>query len=655
MSQYFPYVSETEKTTGYENDLQLNNGSTVHISSYFNGYAGISGIEYWRGITRKGRDGTLNNPSEIINLYPFINQSGALSISDVTYVFNDIFYNSQDEEYYVTETYITKRENVYSKIKWVWGSVEKGGMFCFKDLNNNNIPTFYMLNGFYKKSEEIQGFIIESYGYNLSFAGSYSANTYNLSKVMFMYDADEMADGDPSKQFYAKMIVDNLTPNVTIDELQWVEEQGVVIGYTYEPYASGESIDIISLLPTAWWDRNDQSFTENDLGDPEFVFNLGNASIRDLYGNKDFTGLTHLSGNPWGDAEIDDESNPYSDAGFNEQGGGGASLDNDVDTSDPEDADVDNNPVDVCSSKLVLMYNPTAQEITSFNDFLYSGITDSMINTLKKLTTDPLQYIVSLGLVHFDPPTTVSQNISFGGIDTGVSALRISKQMKSFDCGYIDVKNEFKSFIDYNSRVSIFLPYIGYRELDINEIRGSRIRLKYNIDMLTGSCVAYLHINRGSRGNGDCKLYNNMYFFEGNCLLQIPMFATDNRGAIQSLMSLAGAGLSLATGNVASAMSGIVQSATQQKVAVGRAGNMGSNYGYISGQEPFLVIERPIISTPVNFGAFEGWTANIRRTLSQLHGYTEIDAGTLWVDGFDGITNDEMDMLKQITSSGFYL
>jgi hypothetical protein len=75
----------------------------------------------------------------------------------------------------------------------------------------------------------------------------------------------------------------------------------------------------------------------------------------------------------------------------------------------------------------------------------------------------------------------------------------------------------------------------------------------------------------------------------------------------------------------------------------------------MSGQEAFIVIERPIMQVPYNFGAFEGWTSNIYEKLSNLKGYTEIDAGTLWIDGFDGITSDEMDMLKQITSSGFYL
>ena len=406
------------------------------------------------------------------------------------------------------------------------------------------------------------------------------------------------------------------------------------------------TMNIIEQMPAAWL---------SNIGGNGAIFTLGASSFFMWDPDHVFTGKERLSGNPWGNSEIDDEENPYYDSGFNNQGGGGASLDNNVDTSNPEDADIDNNGVDVCSSDLVLMYNPTPSEISSFNNFLYSGITDSIANTLKKLTSDPLQYIISLGLVHFDPPTGVRTNISFGGVDSGVSALRISKQMKSFDFGYIDLRNEFKSFVDYNSRASIYLPYIGYREVDINEVRGSRIRLKYNIDMLTGSCVAYLHISRDSRGNGDCRIYNNMYFFEGNCLLQIPMFATDNRGAVQALMNTLGAGVSLATGNVAGAVTGAVNAVTQQKVSVGRAGTIGSNYGYMSGQEAFIVIERPIISAPLNFGAYEGWTSNINEKVANLSGYTEIDPDTMWSDNFGHATAEECEMIKTIMNGGVYL
>lgn len=638
----FPYVSDTTKTTSYEDGIKFNNGKTVHIASYFNGYQRVTDAEneiWWTNT--KG----VNNPSDVFSLEGFSQSAKILNGDDVEYVLNNMQTNKQPESYYLSEEYITKKEVVEAGLTFVWGNFDDGGLACYRDSRYSNNLSFVMINGFYQwtDGESLR------YGYFTVTRAGIDTSFWDMSRVQFRYDAG--ARLSRPNQFCAFMCYPSKTTadEVTIATLRFDP-------YRYDVLTALADFGQLADLPTDYY--------ENDLstvGDPFTCFDVPTGETHYMFDdNKTDTqlaieGYEKLSGNPYADAQIDDSTNPYYDTGFNDQGGGQASLDNNTDTSEPEDCDIDNNPVDVCSSNLVLMYNPTPAEISSFNNFLYSGITDSIANTLKKLTSDPLQYIVSLGLVHFTPPTSVTSPITFGGIDTGVTAKRISKQMKSFDFGYIDIKNEFKSFVDFNGRASIYLPYIGYRELDLNELRGSRIRLKYNIDMLTGSCIAYLHISRNSRGNGDCKIYNNMYFYEGNCLLQVPMFATDNRGAIQSLLSVAGAGVSLATGNPLGFATGVTEAVTQQKVAVGRAGTIGSNYGYMSGQEAFIVIERPIMQVPYNFGAFEGWTSNIYEKISNLKGYTEIDPDTIWSDNFGHATAEECDMIKTIMNGGVYL
>lgn len=638
----FPYVSDATKTTTYEDGIKFNNGQSIHIASYFNGYTRVhnSEYEYWWANT-KGVD----NPSTVFSLVSYANSAKILNSDDVDYVLNNMITNAQPESYYESDTYITKRDIVYDGLTFIWGSVESGGLCCFKDSKYSNRLSFYMINGFYQWTD---GQVLR-YGYFItSGARAIDTSYWDMSRVQFRYDAS--AKLTRFNQFCAYMCYPSkATANtVTIAGIE-------IDPYRYHVLSALADFSQLGELPTDWYDSN------LDIGDPISCFDVETESVQFMfdgnYNDADLInlGYTKLEGNPYADAQIDDSTNPYYDTGFNDQGGGQSSLDNNTDTSEPSDCDVDNNPVDVCNSNLVLMYNPTSAELSSFNDFLYSGITDSIANTLKKLTSDPLQYIVSLGLVHFTPPVGAKTPITFGGIDTGVTANRITKQMKSFDCGYIDIKNEFKSFVDFNGRASIYLPYIGFRELDLNELRGSRIRLKYNIDMLTGSCIAYLHISRDSRGSGDCKIYNNMYFFEGNCMLQVPMFATDNRGAIQSLLSVAGAGVSLATGNPFGFATGITEAVTQQKVSVGRAGSIGSNYGYMSGQEAFIMIERPIMQVPFNFGAFEGWTSNIYSKVSNLSGYTEIDSDTIWSDNFGHATSEECEMIKTIMNGGVYL
>ena len=473
----FPYEPENVKTESKGYTQVFNNGTSCHISSYFNGYERVndSANEYWWAGTKNAQ-----NPSDVVSIQSYITATSGHTTSweVIQYVFNSIFTNPQRSEYYETDEYSEKKEIVDSAVKWIWGNMNDGGLFVFRNASTQ--VSFGICNGFF--SEEVGGGVGQSsynvYGYDLMpvWSGA-NISESDWSSVCFFYHASD-ANEHPSSSIYQAFMT--MFVGTGVDDFvvaKWIYE-GLVVDI-YDVELVNQPMSIIGQINPAWIYDN-----------PAMIF-AGSMTEHLLYDrDKSYNGLTHLEGNPFGDMDIDDEENPYYDTGFSDQGGGGASLDNDVDTSNPEDCDIDNNTIDVCSSNLVLLYNPTVAEISSFNDFLYSGITSSIENTLKKLTSDPLQYIISLGMVHFNPPTGTRNNICFGGVNTGVSANKISKQMKSFDFGYIDIKNEFKSFVDFNSRVSIYLPYIGYRELDINEIRGSRIRLKYNIDMLTGSCVA---------------------------------------------------------------------------------------------------------------------------------------------------------------------
>lgn len=634
----FPYVPEEQKELYNEYDQELNNGGTVHISSYFNGATSVSGssYEYWMAPTK-----SLDNSSGFLNAYGWVGVAKPLADADFQYCINSIFDNAHTEDYYKTTEYQEKMEIVKNALTFIWGDIDNGGLCCYKPSSDTSKITFYIINGYFSKWGEND---VKLYGYSYGYMGEHTIATYDWTKVQFRYKAYEVND---TYQCYATMCFP-----------EKANENKVSIGrikfnpYGYEVAEALADYEKLSYFPVEWYEGDDP-FGD----DPMFVFNTNATGEvkRDMFGNFDFTTLTHLWGNPWADMKIDDEDNPYAGTGFTNDAGGGASLDNDVDTNSPEDDGASNIPYDAITSGAVKVYNPSSAQIQEFNQFLYSGITDSIATTLKKLTSDPLQYIISLGMVHFTPSSAVSGPITFGGIDTEVNAKIINKQHMTFNFGSIDVKNEFKSFIDYNTQASLYLPYIGQRSIDINEIRGSRITLVYNIDIITGSTVAYLHVSRASRGSGDCKIYHTMYTFEGNCLTQIPMFATDNRGAIQSLLGVVGAGVSLATGNVAGAVASGVNALTQQKIAVGRAGTLSSNYGFISRQKPALILERPIISTPINFGAFEGWTSNIRRKISSLSGYTEIDENTIWTDNFGHATEEECEMIKNIMNGGVYL
>ena len=67
---------------------------------------------------------------------------------------------------------------------------------------------------------------------------------------------------------------------------------------------------------------------------------------------------------------------------------------------------------------------------------------------LKKLFTNPLDYIVALNMCHFSVSTTTAQTVKLGGWDTGIGINVIEKQYYFLDGGYVDVKPDHGNFLD---------------------------------------------------------------------------------------------------------------------------------------------------------------------------------------------------------------
>lgn len=119
---------------------------------------------------------------------------------------------------------------------------------------------------------------------------------------------------------------------------------------------------------------------------------------------------------------------------------------------------------------------------------------------------------------------------------------------------WIPVEEIFGDFFDYagQTRLSVYLPFVGTIPIDINKIQGGAIMTVYYIDLLTGNLIARV-FGRNGMGNGAEVL---LYQGSGNCALHIPYVGND-QGGMKLLGALAGvatAGLAtVATGGAAAA------------------------------------------------------------------------------------------------------
>lgn len=315
---------------------------------------------------------------------------------------------------------------------------------------------------------------------------------------------------------------------------------------------------------------------------------------------------------------------------------------------DPEAPDID-----AVTTGLLTVFKPSLSQINALGDYLWSSAFD--VDTLKKLFGDPMQAIIGLSIIPVSPPAAGSKSVKIGDVDTGITMPYISRQFVEKDLGSITIDPYIGSFMDYSpyTKISIYLPYIGFRDLSPEDVMGTTLSIKYIIDVITGGCNAVINVS----GKGA------IYQFNGSCIANVPLSAINYSGAIQNAVSAIGSGLTtvagIASGNIPVGIMGVAglassaaNTAINSKPSIQRAGSMGGAAGLASVQFPYCIIERPRISAPDNYNGFVGNTLNVTMTLGSCHGLTFVDQIHL-----DNVicTEGERDELLRLLKEGVIL
>lgn len=141
----------------------------------------------------------------------------------------------------------------------------------------------------------------------------------------------------------------------------------------------------------------------------------------------------------------------------------------------------------------VNIYNPTqAQLVDAANALFMNFDTGNVVNISP--------YIVSIHKV-FVPVSTDAefQPIKFGKYNTQVNSKVVNKKVSRVSCGKITVPELYHNALDYSpfTTVRIWLPFLGFYDLSIDELSNKEIELTYSIDLVNGKALAEISNDDG--------------------------------------------------------------------------------------------------------------------------------------------------------------
>lgn len=289
----------------------------------------------------------------------------------------------------------------------------------------------------------------------------------------------------------------------------------------------------------------------------------------------------------------------------------------------------------------IRVYAPTAGQLQALSSKLWSR---NFFDTIEKIMNDPMEAIVSLHSVPFQIVGGTSAHIEIGNYDSEVSAPTVSTQYYTLNCGNISLPEHWASALDYSpyTDCQIFIPFVGVRPLQIDDIMGRVLNLKYNVDILTGCAVAMLKC-------GDSVLYT----YNTQIHSEIPYTMSSYGRLVQSIIGVAGTAIGGVAGGagaiIGGSIGGALGTAMTKHSDVSRGGALGGAVGVMGDFTPYLIIHRPIQSLASDFASKKGYPANISATLGNVSGYTVVDK--IHLTGID-CTDTERDEIHALLKDG---
>lgn len=344
--------------------------------------------------------------------------------------------------------------------------------------------------------------------------------------------------------------------------------------------------------------------------------------------------------------------NPYDNHQADGTEGGNGGFDNNSDPVPVPDLPT----LDITANGGLKLYRLSPSDFAALMSYLMSHEPGEAI---LKWFQNPIQGIVSCYVLPYPVSGVSGAEITVLGLTTGVSGYK-AEQWTEYDLGGVTVDYGFGDcFLDYSpwTKVSIYLPFIGIRQLNADEVMGKRVGVHYQFDNVSGACIAFVKVGNAVR-----------YSFAGSCACGIPLAqsnwgqfyiaaATTAAGALAGAVGGAAAALpestsigGVAAGGVAGAVKGGgALGNLNAKPTITRSGAISGAGAELGVPYPYLIIERPDKAKVANPAPVTGLTCGRTLSLGSLTGYNIIEH--VHLHGI-GATGGELEEIERLLYEG---
>lgn len=316
-----------------------------------------------------------------------------------------------------------------------------------------------------------------------------------------------------------------------------------------------------------------------------------------------------FGGEPEGDATSPEfGKKAKTKGGYNRKSRRKGTFDDSSDTITPSSAPT----LSAFTSGLMHAYKVTDAELSLLSEAMYpdlifnaTSVTDALGSLFDAIFMSKyVDYLLDLMILPINVPAPTSEWMRVGGktltVSDGsggtshISSHRVSNQYVDVNCGSVTIPEYWANFLDFSgTRFKLFLPYIGYVDIQPEYINGGNLKVKYRFNVLDGSFICFV-----ISSSGHSELTESMIGqYSGVAAMHIPLQSTDYSNKVSGLISSMGA---VAAGAASGGMSGAVgygAAASMVNTVIAKPGSSHANgynasSSFLSHRVPYLIIER---------------------------------------------------------------